>query len=310
MNSIYRKSLILAILGTINFHVEAISGGKDFKELNGKAIRVLSDATVGIALKDGTCTGVAISKNTLLTANHCTMDEKHKYINNNDTINLFVTNKHTLVAAKVGNIIHGYEAAPAPDGSDLAIIHFQQDIFQHYIKDSDILDYRSYKSINKEDPIQEAVKYIWNKNTKIFYTGWGSNRKFQIEELTPYENSAYFPVDLRGFIYEGEKIVETYNNVPNSPGKYYGYEEISPVSHEYTYNIEDDPKKASLTNIITIEDTGVEDGDSGGPVFACEDIKLSCKLIGITYGSIKGNDTGLVVTTLLNPYFDKLSPVQ
>jgi len=296
--------------------------GKTFEKLpSGSVIQTLAKATVGITIKQGVfdsfgCTGVAISEQLLLTANHCTIevDKKskefgNKYFNVNDSITLTLPDGITKTV-KVEQINRGWSEKKYSmlDGDDLAIIKFAPKTFKSYVDRDKIL------SVKGADPsvfIDVVADKIWGRKSTLYVFGWGSHKRFEYDEQSG--SPVKFPVNLGGVRDKASSgsIIPTYN-ISGTKDRYSRWlKDYSTPDNVYVVKkLENQSKEqASLTNLVEYG-INIEGGDSGGPIFICDNVGNSCWLLAVnSFGNATGEGVGFnnSAVTLANPFYDLIA---
>ncbi len=334
------KKLLLSLVFALMAHFSyAILNGESFTALpTNTAIQKLAMATVGIISiepnnKHRSCTGVAIGTNLLLTANHCTiniditdpnygkpypnfMAESKLYLYlpvNGNTVNLTDGNKLHPTIAEVHRAWVGSEV-PLIAGDDLAIIKFKSNIFTSYLQPNDIFSSHSFPYIPLNRIVTTLANKLWAGKNKLLYAmGWGSHKHFQFIKAQTHTHNIAFATYMDKTSNDKSMLWLTFSynfneSNPDNPAES-GYSQLAfddtslnGVLHQ-PYS---SAMAASLTNYL-VHTMPVEKGDSGAPLFACDESSIDCILVGITsYGDSEtlnhnGSD---VATTLANPFYD------
>jgi hypothetical protein len=240
------------------------------------------------------CTGVRIVQSDLvLTAGHCIhnrlVDESQAFIIEKIKF-IAPNNESAMIKVSESNFYYPRlkESIIAPDWYsklDLAIIKVPS---LSESMSNNILTMQSI--VQKIDDLSPA---IFKPQQELYGLGWGSKSRFHFSNLSKL-NPRYSYIGL-------DRKLKSPDNLWSESKIFLPFESIFSAESQAPYYKTEAPllNKISDTNIIVIDKAYVEAGDSGGPLFSCD--QASCKLIGVTS---RYNESGLsLFTATANLYF-------
>jgi hypothetical protein len=250
------------------------------------------------------CTGVWISKTSLLTNNDCTFDISSgiSELRAGDKFQVVFTNGKTISAqvVKVSRSINEKvtdEVKYYLGGKGLAVIEVTPpDITPSYVSEDEIIQNKVHGDFKAGfEALKRLSEILWSGDRQLYALGhYALDHEFKYSVISNYsfnEVQIYF---LR--FNKTDKFfdaIPTFNDLHNLEIK----GNLGTKDLEF---IPTSPYK-SVTNSFLLNRELEEKGDRGGPVFSCNNWGNDCYLVGILSGK-KGNSA--VVTTLANPYFD------
>lgn len=342
-----RKILYIIMLGFSVFvsnNVFALVAGKPFAELPvtkdsnpriDNSIRKFAAATVAISAEgiNGACTGIRVSKNTIMTAAHCLYHDNKYYIDSGHALSITVYNPDTgneqvitLGASEVKVSI--------PDLFKLCIVgepeDFSSDIgIIEIANPTGILDNNNFINIRTPQQIVQSIpelnNYMFNPKTLLYAFGYGSHQHFEFATRATNTNTKsntvfYYSPPYNASTDSWSYLLYDLNKHEAHPTSTYNF-----LNHMYEYNSSIPSYWEQFggngfapyftnTNVLLLstmlQDKGViylQGGDSGGPLIACDaSDNNKCSLIGIATNSLQdpsnsGYDVATTWMTTANP---------
>lgn len=310
----------------------ALVDGKPFSDLphpsgQGHNIQEFANATVGLQIYDKqndvavNCTGIRVAKNKIITAAHCFKD---KY----DSIDIMMYDPVNGVSSTTLSKSDVYINIPS---INISFSFYDYDIDVPELVSSDVAlitvgalpsAFNNENFINIRNPGQIITSvatlnnHMFNPDTRLYAFGWGSHQIF--EYATKLTNTDYMSNTLDYYL--EDSVTSSWSYLISSLGKYtiknfdlnYTFNQLhdsywfKPDLPNWEYIQFSNTKFFTNTNVLVISAffdknnnfiVG-ENGDSGGPLIACNyGDNNKCALIGIygltTYlfdGSVTSSD--------------------
>lgn len=310
----------------------ALVDGKPFSELPNQFgprhnIQEFANATVGVVTDDGICTGIRVSKSTIMTAAHCLngADQGDVTIITYDLQNglLEIKLHHSDFQIMISDVFKMYAA------SDSSVEVFSSDVGIINIGHlPSALDNDSYINIRTPGQIVTTIEdlndYMFNPNTNLYGFSWGGHKNFEYATQTTRadikSNTTYvYSTDHdKKYTNSWSYLLSEFNRYKlpnyrtaltlNYENKIYGYSPYEPYWEEFAGDDGAIPAEKFtntsvifLTSVINDTDSIIsQPGDSGGGIVACHDqVGNDCSLIGIIGSGI--GDRMSRITTTANP---------